>query len=56
MGRSGRNSWRKKHVKGDKKEKQELAGQAGGGEEAGVFRVLTQGGITEHPGSREHLG
>lgn len=67
MGRSGRTSWRKKHVKGGKQKRQELAGQVGG-EEAGVFRSLTDsvcvcgcggggsGGILEHPGNRELLG
>ena len=38
-------------VRGGKKEKQELAGQAGGGEEAGVQRPCQtgrSGGITEH--------
>lgn len=46
MGRSGRTSWRKKHVKGGKKKKQELAGQVGG-DEAGVFRSLTDRGDQE---------
>lgn len=43
-GRPGRTSWRKGHVKGDKDEKQELAGHTRWGEEAGVRRGLMDRG------------